>query len=121
MAKKPLAIFFLCALIWKENSVEGKFKFSLKWESSEEPRGAFPVKNLPSINLLQNTNFSARNLPTFRNSVYEMGVDNYQGNFFGAQEYCRSLNMSLVSIESEDENYFLYQLMKERCKYREFD
>ncbi|XP_028128388.1 uncharacterized protein LOC114324755 [Diabrotica virgifera virgifera] len=113
MTNKISVILFLCVLIWKENAVEGKFKFSLKWESSHEPKEEVPVKNLPSIQILQNTDLAARNLPKFRNSVYDLGFD-FQGNWYDAAVFCKSRNMSLVSIESEEENAFLYELMKQR-------
>ncbi|XP_028131894.1 perlucin [Diabrotica virgifera virgifera] len=85
---------FLFVLIWKGNTVEGN------------------VKNLPSIHLVQNTNPSIPNLITFGNSVYYI-VHTFEGYWLDAMLHCKSLNMDLVSIESQQENNFLHQKMRE--------
>ncbi|CAG9834980.1 unnamed protein product [Diabrotica balteata] len=53
------------------------------------------------------------NLITFGDSQYFI-ADIFHGCWWEAWAHCKSLNMNLVSIESEQENNFLYQKMKER-------
>ncbi|CAG9835244.1 unnamed protein product [Diabrotica balteata] len=94
MTNKISVILFFFVLIWKENAVEGN------------------VSNFPTITLVQNTKPSIPNLITFGNSVYYIG-HTFQGCWLEAMLHCKSLNMDLVSIETREENDFLYHKMKE--------
>ncbi|XP_050504340.1 uncharacterized protein LOC126883134 [Diabrotica virgifera virgifera] len=53
------------------------------------------------------------NLITYGNSQYFI-ADNVRQCWWEAWRYCKSLYMDLVSIESQEENNFLYEKLKER-------
>ncbi|XP_028135621.1 C-type lectin domain family 10 member A-like [Diabrotica virgifera virgifera] len=55
----------------------------------------------------------APSIPVERNgnTLYYFGYT-YTGSWLGAMEHCKSLNMDLASIESQEENDFLYNRMK---------
>ncbi|XP_072401334.1 perlucin-like isoform X2 [Diabrotica undecimpunctata] len=61
-------------------------------------------------NLAEQSDHSLK-LETFENSQYYIGFT-FEGTWFQALQYCKLLNMDLVSIETEAENDFLYEKMK---------
>ncbi|CAG9834979.1 unnamed protein product [Diabrotica balteata] len=92
MSNKISVVLFLCLIIWKENVIEAS--------TVDLTNNKFAVHTNPFLKLL-----------TFGDSVYYIG-HTFRGNWYAAMLHCRSFNMDLVSIESKEENDFLFQSLK---------